>query len=319
VYFELAGDPNKILQVGGYNDIPFVAPRWDVNGVDVYGESPGMDALGDIKMLQRMEEKKLKGLDKEIDPPMNAPVEMRGKGGSIISGDVNFYSQQQGIPGFVPVHQVKLDFTNLAFELDRVERRIEADFYNDLFLAIINSDRRSITATEIAKKYEEKLLMLGPVLERLQSEFLDPTIDRTFDIMNNLGMLPPPPKEMAGMPMNVEYVSMLAQAQKMVGLTAIEQTAAFVGSLAAVIPDVLDKFDADEAVDQYADLVGVPPSIIRTDDKVNDIRVARAEKQQMIEQSAMQMQAAQGAKVLSDSKVGDQNALEALLGVQGNG
>jgi hypothetical protein len=82
---------------------------------------------------------------------------------------------------------------------------------------------------------------------------------------------------------------------------------------------VLDKFDADEAVDQYADLVGVPPSIIRTDDKVNDIRVARAEKQQMIEQSAMQMQAAQGAKVLSDSKVGDQNALEALLGVQGNG
>lgn len=316
VYFEYAASPDKFLRVGGFNQLPFVSPRWDVNGVDVYGEAPGMDALGDIKMLQRMEEKKLKGLDKMIDPPMNAPIEMKGKGGSIISGDINFYSQQQGIPGFVPVHNVALDFNNLAFELDRVERRIDADFYNDLFLAITSLEGTSRTATEIAKRYEEKLIMLGPVLERLQSEFLDPCIDRTFAIMESMGILPEPPQELQGVALKVEYVSMLAQAQKMVGLTSIEQTAAFVGSLSAVIPEVIDKFDADEAIDQYADLVGIPPSIIRPDDKVNGIREARAQKQQLVEQQANAAQVAENAKVLSQAKVGENNALEALIGAQ---
>lgn len=315
VYFELAGNPDKLLEVGSFRTLPFVAPRWDVNGVDTYGMSPGMDALGDIKMLQKMEEKKLKGLDKMIDPPMNAPVEMRGKGGSLVSGDINFYSQQAGIPGFVPVHEVRLDFNNLAFELERVEKRIESDFYNDLFLAVINADKSNMTALEISKRYEEKLLMLGPVLERLQSEFLDPIILRTISIMEGFGLLPPMPKELQGRELKFEYISMLAQAQKMVGITAIEQMSAYIGNIAAVKPEALDKLNVDEAIDVYADLVGVPPSIILTNDQANDIRKVRSLQMAKQQQLQNELDIAAGAKNLSAANVGENNALEALLGV----
>jgi len=313
IYFEVNGNADKFLRKSGYRSIPFVAPRWDVTATDTYGESPGMEALGDIKMLQKMEEKKIKALDKMVDPPMNAPSSLKAKGGTIISGGVNYIDVQQGQQGFTPVYQLNPDMQNIAFEIDRVERRIESFFYNDLFLAIL-ANEKNMTATEVAKRYEEKLQVLGPVLERLQAELLDPIIDRTYNIMLGLNMLPPVPRELEGADLKVEYISLLAQAQKMVGTTAIEQTAAFVGNLAAINPDIVDKFDFDEAVDHYGDMVGLPPRIIRTDDVVEKIRAEKAKAAQAAQMQEQAMAAAQGAKTLSETRMEEGNALDALMG-----
>jgi hypothetical protein len=127
-------------------------------------------------------------------------------------------------------------------------------------------------------------------------------------------MLPPAPPEIQGKNIEIKYISILAQAQKMIGVTSIEQTVSFVGNLAAVRPDVTDKLDFDEAVDQYADMVGAPPKIIRSDDKVAKIRQEKAKQQQ---NAAMQQQlaaGAQSAKVLSETDLGSNNALNALMG-----
>ena len=313
MYFELNCDPDRVLKDAGYKMRPFVAPRWDVTGVDAYGSCPGMDSRGDVKMLQKMEADKLKALAKMVDPPMNAPSSMKGKGGTIVAGGVNYVDVGQGMQGFVPAYQVNPNLQNMAFEIDRVEQRIRRYFFNDLFLAILNNEH-TMTATEVAKRHEEKMLMLGPVLERLQHELLDPVIDRVFTIAQDLDVLPPPPKELQGMDIKVEYISLLAQAQKMIGTTAIEQTAAFVGNLAAVNPEVLDKFDMDEAVDQYADMVGVPPRIIRSDDKVAEIRAAKAERAQAAEMMQNAGALAQGAKVMSDTRMNQNSALDVLMG-----
>jgi hypothetical protein len=320
IYFESAGgDDAKPLRVSGYRGIPFAAPRWSVSGVNTYGDSPAMDAIGDVKMLQKLEEKKLKKIDKHVEPPMNAPLALKAKGGSIISGGVNYYDVNQGGQQFAPAYQVDGNVDAIAREILTVEGRIRKYFFNDLFLTVIAQEGGpQKTAYEIAKKYEEKLMMLGPIIEQFQSEFHDVKLDRIYAIADNMGLIPPAPREIQGMEMKMEYIGLLAQAQKMVGMASVEQTANFVGALAPLYPDVLDKFDADQAVDEYSAMNGTPPKLIVSDADVEKKRQARAQQQQMQQALAAAGPAADAAKKLSDAKVEDNNAL-GLLAKRGKG
>lgn len=314
VYYEVGcTDGNGFLKKGGYRGIPFVAPRWTVSGVNTYGDAPAFDALGDVKMLQKLEEKKLKKLDKHVEPPMNAPLSLKAKGGTIISGGVNYLDVMQGQQNFTPAYQVDGNLSPVAQEILTVENRIRRFFFNDLFLTIIAQEGGpQKTAYEIAKKYEEKLMMLGPVIEQFQSEFHDAALDRLYNVMDGMGLIPPPPKEIQGMEMKTEYIGLLAQAQKMVGQHAVQETAAFVGELAKVYPDVVDKFDPDQAVDEFSDMNGTPPKLIVSDEKVAEKRASRAKQQAAAAAAAMIEPGTQALKTMSETNTGEGNLLNAV-------
>lgn len=310
VYFEKAGEGDKLLSESGYGYMPTLVSRWDVAGGDVYGRGPGMDALPDVKMLQKMERDKLTALSLVIRPPMNASPAMKSSGATLIPGGVNFIDATQG-PGFVPAYQINPNFQAIQATIDKSEQSIREAFYNDLFLMLAQRTA-GMTATEVVQRQEEKLIMLGPVLERQQAEILDPAIDAVFRIMLDAGLLPPPPDDLEGQEIKVEYISLLAQAQRMAGTGAIERTAQMVGSLAAVSPEVVDKFDADQAVDEYAQMVGISPKVIRPDEAVAEIRAQRAQQQQAAQMAAMAQQAAASARDLSSADMGGDNALTRL-------
>lgn len=312
LYFEVAcEDQMKFLRQGGYLGLPFAAGRWQVQGTNVNGDGPGIEALGDVKMLQKMEEDKLQGLDKMVKPPMTAPLSMKGKGGTIISGGVTYVDVSAGQQGFQPAYQVKPDLQDIAFEIDRVERRIRKFFFNDLFLMIANDDK-PMTATEVAKRYEEKIMMLGPVLERLQAEFLDTIVDRCYSIADNLGIIPIAPKELQGTELKIEYTGLLAQAQRMVASQSVRETAAFVGELSKVDPNVRDKFDFDQAVDEFADANGCPPRLIVPDDQVAEKRAVREKQQAQLQAAAQAAAAAKAAKDASGAKLGEGSVLDKM-------
>jgi hypothetical protein len=195
------------------------------------------------------------------------------------------------------------------------EERINRAFYVDLFLMMAMSDRRQITATEIAERHEEKLIALGPVVERLGNEYLDPNIERTFELMLYHDQLPPPPEEIQGMPLKVEYISVLAQAQQQVGIGAIEKFMSFTGYAAQFFPEATDKVDVDQALDEVGTMLGVPQRVIVSDEKVAQTRAARAEKQQMAEQVQLGMAGVQAAEQLANTPVSDSTALNNLMGV----
>lgn len=326
VYWEKSGDQDKMLRESGFKSSPIMVPRWDVNGENVYGSGPGSVALGDTKALQLMEKRKAQMLEKGVNPPMGAPGSLRGQRASILPGDITYIDQNAVGQGFAPLYQIDASWYGaLRAEIMAHEERINSAFFVDLFLMISSMDDVR-TATEIAARKEEKMLMLGPVLERMNDELLDPLIDRVFSLMMEQSaprwagllpgnpMLPPPPKELAGMDLNVEYVSILAQAQKALGVAGIERAIGFAGNLAGISPDIVDKIDFDQAVDEYAAMLGVPPTIIRSDDDVAQMRQARAQAQQ--QQAAMEQMSAgiQGAKLLSETDVSGDNALTALVG-----
>ena len=322
VYFEKGALADKFLSDSGYEEFPIMAPRWHVTGADIYGRSPAMDVLGDVKALQIEQKRKAQGIDKMVNPPMQAPSSLRGQSASVLPGGVTYVDTVQGSQGgFRPVYEVNPRLGELQQDIIETQGRIRQGFYTDLFQMLTMSTRRQITAREIDERHEEKLLMLGPVLERLHSELLDPLIDRTFNIMIRNGLVPPPPEELGGVDLKVEYISVMAQAQRAIGTGAIERLAGFVGNLAAVKPEVLDKFDADQSIDEYAEMLGVPPKIVVSDESVQKIRAERAEMEQqhmMMEQAQaganVANTGAQAAKVLSEADTEGNNVLANILG-----
>ena len=323
-YFEEGGENDDLLQEGGYEKLPVYVPRWDVLSGDIYGRGPGMDTLGDIKQLQHQQKRKAQAIDKMVDPPMVAPTSLRGKPSSVLPGHTTYLDPTQGGASFSPAYQVQPRIQEMQMDIAEVQERIQRGFYADLFAMMINSDRRQMTATEVAERHEEKLVLLGPVLQRLNIELLDPLLDDVFTFALEAGLLPEPPAALEGTDLKIEYVSLLAQAQQAVGASAIERTMSFAGNLAGVFPQISDVVDPDVAIRQYAEILGNSPDLTRGEDVVAKTRADRAAAQQAAQQAAQEQEqlaaAAQGAKTLSEADTQTPNALTALLqGTAGGG
>ena len=309
-----AGLSDKVLSEKGYDMFPILAPRWGLTGEDVYGtQCPGMDSLGDVRQLQLGERRSFEAIEKMMRPPMIAPASMQNKHASILPGDITYIDVRDGQQGFRPAYQVDFPIKDMEFKQDQARARIQRAFYADLFLMLANDTRSNITATEIAERKEEKLLALGPVLEQLNFDVLDPLIDLVFEYHLRQDLLPPAPEEIAGMPLKVEYISVMAQAQKLIGIAGIERFAGFVASTAGVDPRILDKIDTDQLIDVYADMLSVPASIVRSDDDVASMRQQKAQAEQAAA-AAQQMQAvSQSVKNLGQAQVGGDTALTEML------
>lgn len=316
VYYEKGQDEGKgFLRLSGYQYFPVLCPRWEVSGGDIYGTNcPGMAALGDIKQLQVSEKKIAMAIEKMVNPPMVGPTGLRNSKASILPGDITYLDVRDSGQGFRPAHEINARVGELEQKNEQVRRRIQRAFYEDLFLMMATSDRREITAREIDERHEEKLLALGPVLEQLNQDLLDPVIDILFIIMNRQGLIAPPPPEISESSLKVEYISFMAQAQKSIGVGAIERVSSFVGQLSQISQDVLDKLDADQTVDVYGDMMSIPPGVIRSDEEVEQIRQQRAQAAQGQQALAQMQQVAGVAQSLSKADTSGDNALAQLLG-----
>lgn len=318
VYFEVGGDNDKLLRESGFDEFPIMAPRWEVNGEDVYGSScPGMIALGQVKALQLEQKRKSQLIDKATNPPMIGPTSLRSQRVSLLPGDVTYLDVMTGQDGLKPAYQVNPNTADLLADIQDTRQMINSAYFVDLFMMLQNINTRSMPVEAVIEMKEEKLLMLGPVLERLNDECLNPLIDRTFSIMARKNLLPPPPDVLQGMPLKIEYISVMAQAQKSIGLSSLSSTVGFIGQLAQVKPEALDKLDTDQAIDAFAEMSGVSPTVIVPQEQVNQIREERAQQQKQQQAIAMGMAAAQGAKTLSEAQTADPSVLTAISGAVG--
>ena len=315
VYYETGGEPEVFLEVSGHNEFICVAPRWELTGEDIYGTSPGMEALGDGRSLQLKEKRGAQLLDKFTNPAMTAPPTMRNKASSVLPGDVTYVDAGAGQQGFVPAYQIpNPHMQELAASVERDEARIRTAFFSDLFLMIANDQREGITATEIAAKQEEKMLALGPVYLRLNDELLDPLVERAFSIMLRNNMLPPPPPQMQGQELTVEYISIMAQTMKAIGMAGIEKVTAFAVSLLQADPTAVDTIDFDEAIRSYAAMAGVPAKVVRDQILVAQMRAQRQQQQQQMAQMQAMQQSADAVHKLGKTPADPSTALGQIVG-----
>jgi hypothetical protein len=305
---------NIYLSEKGYDYFPVLCPRWEVTGEDAYGtDCPGVVAIGDVKQLQLGEKRAAEGIERMLRPPMVASASLQNAGNTILPGGVTYLNEREGNVGFKPAYEVNPRLVELENKQQQVRQRIQRAFFEDLFLMLAQSDRRDITAREIDERHEEKLLALGPVLEQLNQDLLDPLIDITFAVMLERRMIPPAPAQLQGQPLRVEYVSIMAQAQKLVGISGIERFGRFVNEIVPISPDALDKVDTDKLIDEMGEALGIPPKIVRTDEATAAVR---NQKQQAIRaQQAMQNieSGASVARNLSQANMEGDNELTRMI------
>jgi hypothetical protein len=336
VYWEWGGSASPqggisyapgFLRKRGFYEAPHIAVRWDLVSNDAYGRSPGMDALPDVKQLQQEVRRKAQAIDKSVNPPMVADIQLKNQPASLLPGGTTYIAGMMAStsPGFAPAYgNWRPDIGAISEDLNEIRARIKTTFFNDLFQVISQFQTRSnVSATEIDARRSEAMIMIGPVLERIQYELLDPIIDRTFAVMSRARVLPPPPPEIAGQNIDIEYVSMLLTAQLSAATSGIERTLQVAGGLVGVDPSIMDNIDIDFTIAKYSTLMNNDPRMIRSPEQLQQLRKARQEQAQQAQQAAQAEQAsklAAGAKNLSETDVGGgANALQAMMGGGGGG
>jgi hypothetical protein len=295
-----AHNDDRFLRQSGYRTWPIMTPRWDVIDQDVYGWSPTRDVIDDVKMLMAMERDAMKGTAKAANPPWRIPPEMDRRGLDTRPGALNVVSTMAE-HAVAPLFTQMPNLQQLQYKIDAVKQDIKDGYYNSLFLALLSQDNPQMTAREVAERHEEKLLMLGPVLERIHLELLDPAIDRAFAIAWEAGLIPPPPQELEGEPTQVEYVSILSQAQKAVGVGRIEQSVSFLGSVSQIYPEARHLLDVERTIREYSNMIGAPAVIFRNSEEYSKAVSAEQQQQQMAQGAAVGESVSNSVRNLGDA------------------
>ena len=285
----------KICKESGYYELPFMAPRWSKTTGDVYGFGPGCIARPDVKTLNEARKLAMKAWEKSIDPPLKAmqngilgKIDMR-------PSTVTYVRDMNNLEPIVNATNWNAD----TLMLGDVRASVRRIFFSD---QLELNDGPQMTATEVQVRYELMQRLLGPTLGRLQSEFLNPIVERAFYSMLRGNVLPPMPdilKEVGG-DLDIEYVGPLARSQKMEEVTGIQRAIDGIMQLAQVNPEVLDIVDVDKAGRTITDRLGAPADILRGDEQVAEMRQSRQQQQQ--QQAAMDQgqQEIAGAQQVAD-------------------
>ncbi len=307
-YWWESKEPRKghFLRQGGYEEFPIIAPGWSSRHSDPYSRGPGWDVRGDCRALQHAEKTMLAVWDKLVNPPMTARGAIDRP--SLLPGDVTV-TPRGAEHSFEPAIQTSPLATAMQHAMPHIHRheeRIRRGLYNHLWQMLINDDRsQRATATEIEAQRQEVMLMLGPLLESLNSTLLEPVIRRSFNVLMRNNQLPLPPDELQGQSLKIDFISVLHQVQQATGLGPMRTLVAEVMNLSQVRPEAIDKLNPDAIVDEYHKITGVRPDAILSDEEVTQVRQQRAQEQQQQQAMEQAMAGAETAQKLSQVDAGN--------------
>jgi hypothetical protein len=267
-----------VLRESGFEEFPWVVPRWSKLSSEKYGRSPGMVALPEAKLINKMAETIIKGAQKVVDPPLQLPSD-----GFILPlntkpGGLNYRMSGTGDRDEIKpiLNDARIDFGNDVME--GVRRRIRDAFYqNELTMS---TELPQQTATEVDARMQQRNRFMGPLLGRQTVEFLRPMIDRVFSIMLRRKMFAEPPMKLSGRTIDVRYSSAIAQVQRANTAAAIQKALAASAQAITMDPQVADLFNGEEIVRENVRIYGAPQRILRDRDGIEQIRNARAQAQE---------------------------------------
>jgi hypothetical protein len=300
-----------VLRISGFEENPLITARWKTVGENIYGESPAFDILGSTMSLQAWEERLAQGAEKQFNPPMVADASINPSKLTNLPGEFMYVDFKDGKAPLAPAYQVDFKLEFGLKMLERIEGRINEGMFKSVFQLFTDSDRREITAEEIRAKAQERLSVLGPVIERNTGEIHKPSISRIVNIMRRTpGAMPPVPEKLKAQDgglafsLKVSFKSILASAAEMVGMNNINQVMTFVGQEAALFQDMPDNFDTDAIAVGYARLANLPAAFIRDVAERDAVRKAKraAQAQQAAAENAKNL--AQAAQVASQTPGG---------------
>jgi hypothetical protein len=305
----------EFLEISGYNEWPAFDLRWRVGSGNVWGSGCGSLALGDAASLQTYEFRDAQAVEKAVKPPLKAPIFLRNQPINQSAGGVTYYDPYTANNSDVEaIYQLSPGvLTAMAQRITDIERRINEVYFKDLFLMLATSDRREITAREVEEKHSEKLLALGPVLQRTHRDTLDNALSRVYRMLDAAGAFPEAPAELKGRLIGPRYTSALAYAQRAAGAASLERFFGFLGNISPAFPKVSFKINAYKGVDHYADSIGVPAEVMLNDDDAEAAFQQQAQAAAAPQQAEAMRATAESAELLSRTDTQRPSALSFLM------
>lgn len=295
----LCVEDGNIIDEGGYEEFPYQVPRWSQMSRSVYGDSPAMLALPDSRQLQEMSKVTMAAARKMVDPPIltaddSPKMGVRLRTGGLIPGGID----AQGRPRYAPL--VSGGQPQLGLEMEDQRRAaIREAFFATLLMM---TDQPGRTATEVLQLTEEKVRQMGAHLGRVQSQFLAPLVERVYLLEQRAGRLPPPPDDLVGQAMRVEYVSPVARAQRAGEAVAVLRTFEAVAPFVQADPSIMDNFNGDEIARGVASAFAMPPKMLRPADAVDQMREQRQQQQALLALSEQAPKVAQAEKSMAEAQ-----------------
>lgn len=325
VYWVYGGASASPLSMRGFADQPFTGARWATQSNDAYGRSPGMDVLPDVIQLQVETARKAEAIEKQVRPPLIASMNLKNQPSSQLPGHVTFVDSVSAGSGMRPIYEVQPEIREMMEDIAQIQARIKTGFFNDLFLLLEQMPNAKMTAYEVAQRMQEKLQVLGPVIEGLLTESLKPKLKRIYGILQRRGMIDPLPDSLKNVPLDIEFVSILALAQKASATGGLERMVALAGNMVQIFPNIKDVLNSDNLYRAMNDMLGNPQIILNAPEQVAAARQAEAQQAQQAQQMAAMQHAAKtadiganAAQTMSQTQIGGgADALSQLLGTGG--
>jgi hypothetical protein len=299
-------EDKRLVKEGGYDEFPYMCPRFYKSSTEAYGYSPAIECLPDILMLNDVKKTAYEAMELAIYPPFLMENDGLMSTLDLRAGALNYQrnplSQGEAVKQLTTNNNI-----NYAIELMKeVKKNVETAFFVDLFLLLTNNPQ--MTATEVMERSQEKMLMLSPVLGRLQSEFLNPVIQRTFNILLRRGKIPPPPASLVNVEYEIVYISPLAKAQRALASKDIQEFMLIMGQMLPFAPDIMDGVDTDKARTVIAKAKGIDADVLREKSAIDAIRAQKAKAQQQAQQLQTFLAMSQTGKNMGDAQKGFSNA-----------
>lgn len=297
VYYEVSGVQDKFLSVSGFDKFPYIVFEGEATGEDTYPcECCGVNALPDAKQLMSMIVDEGKIIKKITSPQLKGPAELKNK--KLIDAPATFTENNQNGDGLSPIYQIPPQvIVPLENLLEAKRTSIKKQFFNDLFAMILNTAERGRTATEVNELKEEKMVLLSPLLEQVHSA-LRQIMSWIFTECYERGIIPPAPEQIQGANLEIEFVSMLAQAQKAVKISGMERFTTFTINLAnAIDPTLVMKLNGSQIIDDYADYVNIPPEHLNSTEEWQKQKEIIKQKE---EQAENMQQLKQGSEMIKN-------------------
>jgi len=285
VYF--LEDQEHLILESGYVEFPFAVFIWDQVSGAAYGESPAIYALDDVRLLNKIDEARIKMAQIAAEPPMNIPDSLRDAA-NVVPAGYNYYKRPDEI--ITPI-QTGMNFP-ITLEVNReIENRVRDWFHVDFFLALMHERPSNMTATYVMELQGEKAAVLSDLVVNLNAA-LTKIIQRSFSILMRQQKIPMPPEQLegSGAQLKIDFMGPLAQAQKKFHESAgISQGLNLIGAIGNINHEALDMIDFDRMLKSGLDGLNFPQIAIREDMDVEQIRQQRAMQQAQMQQQAMSM------------------------------
>ena len=309
-------DPNVFLRESGLDHFNILAPRWEVTGEDAWGTNcPAMKAHGSSRAVQTMEKRKAQATEQKVNPTLLFPTSLKKKKTSVLPGAKVYVDDVALAKGGVRrLYEVDFKTGELREDIRDVEAWINASFHKDAFAPISSTPIQGTppSVAEVNARISESLIKISGTGQNIQDDLLEPLVDITFAHANNQGKIKEAPEELEGITLKVEFIGVMAQAQKAIALGSLREFTDFALAVANIEPTALDKVDTDQLIDEYHDGSGVSTKVLVQDEEVLEKRLDRQEAQQAQAQQEQMMNMAKSAKDLSQADMTGDNALTAL-------